>query len=525
MKIYLFETTAVINGSGDTIPIRLSTGLGYAHPSAAGFYSGRIGASDNSVSVQRSIFESANFGGGSLGFGSVDVVATGGTIDAWLEYGFGREATLKLGDDAENISAFVTVLKARVGGLSPAQDKFSLAWEGRTKELEEPASPAVFAGTNSGSTGLEGLATDIKGQRKPRAAGVLKSISPVLVNSSQRIFAWHYDKAGNRAATHSVDSVRYRGAAWTFGVDHANAAALQAATPTQGVYDTCKAESLIKMGGSSALSGAVTMDVTIEATASARYAGALMQAWLLDAGVDSGDIDAPSVTALNEAAPYEAGIYVRDESYQEVLNALAASVAVCYAPDRLGVYRLHRVAAASGVPAVTARRFGVGGAAQVDDADIVSITPVTSVLSVPVKEVKVRYARNWTQMSDTDIADAVAAADRAALVEEWRTTDPHTDAGVATQYSNAKTMSFDCLLAHQADAEAMRSVFAGIFCHQMREWQVSLKINPQVAAALELGSVMQVVHPRFGMSGGKLFRVHGIRLRDRAGIADVRLWG
>ncbi len=198
-------------------------------------------------------------------YGAVKAADPNGDFDRLIDLGYGKPATLKLGDDTGPYSTFETVLTARCKVLSVGDTALSFAWEGRLAELDQPACPATFAGTNSGTDGLEGTADDIKGQPKPWAMGVLRNISPVLLNSATRIFGWNRAVGGARAATATVSAVRFAGSPWTFDQDHATAAALQAASVTGGQYATCRAESLLKMGGSVALNGAVTLDADLSA--------------------------------------------------------------------------------------------------------------------------------------------------------------------------------------------------------------------------------------------------------------------
>jgi hypothetical protein len=523
--IYLYETTGT-DAAAATVPVRLSTGAGYNQPTAPGYFEPAILAESSGIAVQRSVFAGQAFGAGDVELGDVSA-ANDGRFDALLDLGFGQAATLKLGDNRAPYESFATVVSARCRDVVPGSQRLAFLWEGRLRELDELASPATFAGTNSGTTGLEGLPGDLKGQRKPRACGVLKNISPKLLNASLRIFGWNFDKAGNRAPTHSIDAVRFRGSLWTFGTDFATAALLAASTPTGGTYNTCKAESLILMGGSASLNGGpVTVDVTIEATAAERYASRLIEKWLLDAGVSADDIVAADLTDMDALAPYEAGYYVDGEvKYREVLDRLAQSIAAVYVPDRLGRYRLRRIAAPTDAPVARFKRFGLLSAAATDEGDLLACEPVTGETWIPAREVTVRYAPSWTPLALSDIADAVSADDRAFLSEAWRTTDPAIDAAVTAQYGNAETRTFDTLLASEGDAEEMRDVFAALFGVKRRFWQATVTFGPAFAEILELGDTVRLTQPRQGMAAGKDFVIHGMRVRENTNTAELKLFG
>ncbi|UEM08060.1 hypothetical protein JL101_036015 (plasmid) [Skermanella rosea] len=525
--IWLYETTA--RDDADDVAIRQCTGEGYNHPSGPGFFEPRIEGDVAGIAVQRSVFSNQRFGGGEIGYSTIRFKNPDGGLDAWLDLGFGRDATLKLGEADGLYGDFTTVISARATQITPGTETYAIGWESRMRELDEPASPATFAGTNSGTTGLEGTADDIKGQRKPRASGRLINIRPVLLNSSTRIFGWNYDKDGNRAATHSIDKVRFRGAEWTLdgsaagstGGDFPDAATLAAYNPIQGYYVTCKAESLIKLGGSNNLSGGpVTIDVTIEPTFIERYAPMLLKAWIEDAG---GTVNEDDFTAIASPFPFEAGYYVTgDETFRDVCDRLAASVMTVYLPDRLGVYRAYRLAAPSGTPVAEFQRFGLFSAAAQDDEDLIRCEPIETGW-VPAKEVRVRYAPNWTPLQESDVADAVSLADREFLTTQYRTTDPVVSAAVAAKYGNAEVREFDTLLLSETDAEVIRDELLAFFGAMRREYQVTVSFGPGVAALVDIGAVIRLTQPLQGMANGKLAVVYGDRVRANTRTAELRV--
>lgn len=355
--------------------------------------------------------------------------------------------------------------------------------------------------------------------------GMLRNISPVLLNSATRIFGWNWAASGARAATATVGGVRFAGSPWSFDQDYASASALQAASVTGGQYATCRAESLLKMGGSVALHGAVTLDATIEASATARYAGNLWRAVLLRAGVAASDISAADLAALNAAAPYAAGYYAQGEDFRDVADALAASVAACYVPDRLGVYRIRQMTAPAGALVASFKRLSLDTAMALNEGDLLSLTPLLGGDAwTPAREVKVRYARNWTPLAPQGIALGVSTADQAFLTQEWRITAPATSAAAAAKYGNATAREFETHLADEAGANAVRAVLLALFAAQRREYRATVTYGPAFAALLDLGAVVRVTHAKFGLDAGRLAAVHAIKLRDSTERAELTLW-
>jgi hypothetical protein len=528
MKIYLFTSFVYTNNSPAIQSVYASTGGGYNHPSSPQFHEGRI-ANNSGIEVFRSIFSRGEFGAGEIRFGLLEVVNNDGALDDWLTYGWGRCAELSVVDADEAYNTRQIVLSACIESLTPSSDIFSLQWTPRYRPLlDKPVSKGLFAGDNfsSPSTGLEG-AEDIKGERKPRAKGKLKNISPVMVNAAERVFAWNYDKDGNRDATHSIDAVYFNGSPWTFHNDFADADALISGHHNGvGHYSTCKAESLILMGGTVPLNGTITMDVTIEANASDRYAGALLEYFMEDAGIPSANIYDSDVASLNSSAPYEIGIYMKDESYIDVCDKIAASVAAWYMPDRFGMYRMGQVTVPSGTEDVTFKRFDIDTVATSTEFELINIQPVpTSIDYIPAREVRVLFQRNWTPLDRANIAGAVTDQDIQFFTSEWRTTDPIVNTVNADKHLNAQVLTFETCLYNESDAEAMRAVFAAIYEDQRREYDVEISYNSNSISLIDIGNIVKIVYPKLGMSSGKKFNIHGVELNVLNNIANIKLWG
>ena len=51
-----------------------------------------------------------------------------------------------------------------------------------------------------------------------------------------------------------------------------------------------------------------------------------------------------------------------------------------------------------------------------------------------------------------------------------------------------------------------------------------MRATASVLATVDLGAVVNVVYPRFGMSSGRLFRVIGIEFDLAARMIDLVLW-
>lgn len=530
--ITLYETEAAIDEVPNLEAIRLCTGRGYNHPSGPGYFEPVITAASGGLKMRQSIFsDRRSFGFGDVEFGAVEAVNLERNLDHLIDYGYGRAASAKIGEEDADYSSFTTVMSGVANQILPEVKTLTLGWRERIDELDDELQQGTFAGTNSGTTGLEGTENDIKGRRKPYAGGRPQNLQPVLLNSSMRILGWRWDADGNRLPSASVDAVRVYGSdLWNLTSDYADAAALDAATVIQGEYATCLAESLIKLGGSDPknLTGAVSLDVTIEATLSDRYIGSQIEAILLAKGVPAGRINSADITAINAALPYEVQVVVQDESARQALDELMKSGLICGWVDGSDQYRFAKIEPLDAqVPVATFKRLKLGETLPADAGDLIALKGVltgNSDKDVPLHAVKVGYARNWLVQSAGSIADAVPADEAAQLLEEFRFTDEATDAGTLAKYPKAGSLEHQTLLIDEADAEAIRDDLLALLGEYRLTLEVQVKLDAELAAALSVGKIVKLQLPLFGMESGRLAQVMEYSLESIRSTATLKLW-
>lgn len=529
--IWLAEITAGIGGSPATDVLRVASApYGYNHPSAAGFYAPVIKQAAN---LRRSIVAGGrSFGGSSLAYGELVIENISGEYDAWLDYGYGFEGKLLIGDHLADYSTFVTVIKGTIEQATGDLREVVFRFRDRQLELDREISPAVYAGTNSGITGLEGLADDIKGQNKIRVFGKVRNITPDPLNTSDLVWGVNHDKNGVLAPISVFDGgngVRVNGSAWTFHDNYADAAAMQAAShPGQGKYTTAYSDGVFRLGGT--IGGQVTCDVTENATANNNRIPELVSRLLLDAGVSSGDISAADKTELQSVANFDAGLLIKGETYRAALDMLAASYAGWYAPNRLGVYNFRQISDPSGSPvtiAATFKRFIYPEIAGLGDYKIEALERLVSNdegRGVPAWKITVNYSRNWTVQDGGSIAAAVSEADRARYGLEYRSVTV-TNEAIKTQYPEAIELVFDTVLDAEADATTLANHYLDLYGVRRNLYRLVAEYDVDLAGAIDLGDVVRVFYPRFGLDSGGLFNIHGILYDARRKTVELELWG
>lgn len=293
---------------------------------------------------------------------------------------------------------------------------------------------------------------------------------------------------------------------------YANATELEDDTlaPIRGSYGVLSSASgtYIRLGSPPA--GLITADVTQGATTSDRTAAALFEAVLTRAGYTSADWVAADLTALDTADNSELGLYIGDEMpVRSALDAIAATVGAWWGVDADGKFRIQQFTAPSGTPALT-----------LTANDITAIERLPSVR--PSYSTKLQYARYHAPQAE-GVALGVSAVRRAELAREWREVID-TDPAVQTAHLLAVETTEQTLYQVRADALAeaqRRQALRGV---KRDRFDVVCELNAETEA-VDVGDVVTVEHPRFGLSAGVDFRVVSVEPQRATKRLRLGLWG
>ncbi len=207
---------------------------------------------DMPPTVSRSAWSGGNAGGRSeTGFGTITLANQDGALDALAELVWdGHEIEVLYTAAASPVIAdFSTVLLA-VSRHVTVGDVVEITIAERSDLTELPYQSLAYAGT-----GDEEGDADWEGVRKPKAFGICWQVEPDLIDEANLVYAYH---AGG-AAPIGTTALRDRGVALIRGGNHANYAALLAASFFGADYVTCTALGLVRL--STLPSGPLTMDL------------------------------------------------------------------------------------------------------------------------------------------------------------------------------------------------------------------------------------------------------------------------
>lgn len=476
--------------------------------------------------IGRYMFDRGTTGGASrLEIGDIVLANGDGALDRMLDMGLdGQPVRLLLGQtDAEGRrplypSGFTLLLAGTMAAPSGSLSELRLSLRSRQAILDQPLQPLFFAGNNNLPSGLEGTASDIKGQVKPLVLGGASNVAPPLVNTSLLIYQV------NTARITDLPAVYDNGVPLTRGPDYTQNTQLGAQAPAAGTYRLWVQDDGAWFRVGSQPAGTITCDVQEGPNAPYRSVIVIMVKLAAARGLMLNE--AELVALLGGPLP-EAEFWLDDPgmTVAQAMDRLCSSIGVYWGFDASGTFRMGRLEPPSGTPKATFRRAGRGTVLAVGDIDIHELELYAAgdqPGGLPVARVSATYGPNWTVQ--TDVAGSVAAGRRAWLAQARRQTSPRVNTATQSLHPLAGDMVLDTLLKFEADADAEAARQLAMRSTRRDRVVLSYKLEPQLPV-VDVGDVVRVVLPRFGYNSGRDFRVTGARLDAAARLATLELWG
>lgn len=462
--------------------------------------------------LRRDVFDIGTTGGASrVGFGELVLANEDGALDGFRVYGLdGRDLVVRVGDpSAAYPSGWTVLFRGTMEQADTTLDSLIIRLRDRQAFADQPLQRTRYAGDNVLPDGVEGTEGDLKDKPKPVLFGWVYNIAPPCVNTSKLVYQVH------DGAIRDVMAVYDSGALLGRGADYADEAAMLANDPSPGTYRVWKGGGMFRLGSSPV--GQVTCDAVAGTTPYDRTTAAIFRAVLEDyAGLDPSLIDSGDLTALDTANPAQVGFWFNEPvTIADVLDRLAQTVGAWWASDMAGVLRLKRLEAPTGTPVLDlgADRLLSFRRVPTSDAD----------RSLPVYRVVVRARRNYT-VQTSGLAGAVRPARRARLAAAWQEATA-TDNGVLTAHPLSPERTVETGFACFADAQAEATRLQTLYGTLRDRFELVVAADSEVMAALDLGVVVRLTYPRYGLTSGRLLRVLGYELDPVAGTAAVTLWG
>lgn len=459
--------------------------------------------------LRRDCFDAGTTGGESrVGYGALELVNVDGGLDYLADLGIdGQPFSLIFGSTKRNgAPVWQTVLTGTVEQPAIGWSSVTLRLRDRQAELAKPLSPTTYLGTNALPNGLEGV-EELKGKSKPKLFGRVFNINPPMVNTSRLIYQV------SNGAINAVDAVYDRGLALSKGADYTSQADMETTAPAASSFRVWPAGGYFRLGSSP--TGIITADAVQGATTAARTTAQLMSA-IAGTLINPADVSSTDVAALDAANWAEVGYWVADATNANTaLDEISNSVGAWWGFDRLGKFRMSQFAAPSGTPA-----------AYLSAADIIKIDRVASNdagRGIPAWKVSLNYKKFYT-VQPSDLAGAVSVTRRADLAKEYQTVEA-SDVAIQARHKLATPLEFNTLLVDATAAQTEATRRLTMYKAERATLTARLGLDPDILTTLDLGNVVRLTLPRFGMDAGRDFRVIGLQPDYRLGVIDITLWG
>lgn len=395
--------------------------------------------------------------------------------------------------------------------------------------FETPLQPVKYAGTNVGPVGVEGDES-LKGRPKPIVYGLVSNISPPLVNSSLLIY-----QISDKPLAYLL-CVRDGAVPLAAGVQRASLASMQSTNPGSGTYDiyTGIEGTFIRLGSSPIFNLTVDADeAPNEGEQSHPYIWDRIRVQRLGTAINNASRDA--AYAIDSAG---VGFYWDSEiSQNEALSEVLSSFSGYEVQDLAGIWHIRKMVIPSGTPTLELVQLGPTTRMKANSRPMEKLArarPSYAPNGAPPFRVNVKWGRNYTVMDTQSIAGAVGGRLKDKFSQEYRIAsaqdltiwDPVAKTG---PWKNAPELTIetayqpgdDGITSPGAQAEADRILaLLGPMRHQFQTSHIA-----EPADVILPGDVVSMAYPRFGLSGGALFRVleYGLTVEKDVAKAEMVL--
>lgn len=439
MSVWIMDLHAL---DPDDMPVVLRFADGEYIDADHNYYDLRL---QQSVLFVNQAFSGAVLQGSRSGYGQAVLVNTDGGLNYLADYAVdGRTLSISLVDDG-TITQYV---QGTVQQLVFDGTLIRIILRDPQAIIDEVHPQEVYAGNNVLPAGVEGTANDIKGSKKPKVFGKVRSASPILVNSSKLIYQVSSLDA-------DVVAVYDRGAALTLGTSYATLSEMQSVSPAAGEFRSF--EGYFRIG--SAPSGTITCDVDSVADAGHVFAQIAAERSIA--------VEATDVTEANLVG--EVGIFLaEDQTTAALLDSIATSIGFYWFFDVSGVIRLIELATPTSISHVLN-----------DYEDLEFSRSATGAGSNGLPIYQVRILADKVQEVQTDLAGSVPAEMVARLASQYREAK-YTNVAVKARHPLSEELVIESCLCHLSDAQAVADRLGALLSVRRDRLQVTARVSSRI---------------------------------------------
>lgn len=434
------------------------------------------------LNLTRSVLSGELFTGLVQAGGSLSIDNGDGAYDSYIDgYGLdGRRVVVKMGRDTDPYSSFVPLFEGTAREWRGSLATIEVILRDNGYKLDVPAQPNIYAGTGDDEGGDE-----LAGKRRPLMLGTVFHGPLALVDPALLIY-----QANDGSIANTIDILDSGVELTPNGDNQSSYAGLVSVSVGSGEFELYPAGGYIKLGALP--DGQVTFRDGL-GKAIGSTAEAIRELLEVTTILDPQELDEASFTALDTDQDADIGLFLPADASDSAADAIAdllSGVGAFGSFDRLGRFFVRRIEGSSGS---VADRF--------DETDIIDLDreALPQGLSPPPWRLRTTYQRNYQVMTG-GLAASVSASDRAALEAAYLLTSA-SDPTILTGHPLAEDREpVENLFADKTDAQAEADRLLILFSSGRALWRVKL---PRRALLLELGNVVEVSYPRFGLQGGR----------------------
>lgn len=523
-NVYVVEVVPAIDAAGTTTTFLFSTEGWATLPTdtpANTLVKARL---DQPGNFRRELFSgNRTVGAVRPSFGECTLINSDGDLDIFAKYGFdGREFKLSYGPvGGAYPSDFTVLLKASLRGATFDLKRVKLIIRDRMEILDRPLSQSVFAGT-----GNEEGTTELTGKRKPLAFGNIRSMKPQLLDQNSLLYSIGAPPTGKEAlALYTTDG---QGGLLSYATGQTPPLAsfassvndLVTATIDPGYYWMYPPLGLLRVGSQPAFD--LTTGVTVNNPSGGALQaelGTLLSQMATAAGIttaDSGDI-----AAVDSAKDNIYGYSLNsDETALSAMSKLASSALCWFGMGADDVLHMGVLATPTGTPVVTLRSHDFTAIEKLDGGDTNRL--------IPIWRATAQCSTNYATQSS--FATSATQLEKSWAETMWPGKVVSSDSSVKNKHPYADEMTVDVYggtnLTGDPNTDGSAASTAMALYGVDRELiQVSLPLRPEIFSLMEIGSVVEIIFPRYSWDSGKKFIVVAIDADFNANKYSLTLWG
>lgn len=458
---------------------------------------------------------SRTYGETKISFGSCVLINSDGGLDYLNNFAFdGQDYQIDLiQNEFQPYSSKVVVQQGKLRDIEISLTEVTLILKDDLFSFDKPLLTLKYLGNNILPNGIEGTADDIKGKVKPVVYGEVKGITPIFVNTSKLVYQVSFLSVAEILAYDGGLSLSNAGNFTDLNTF------LNHNIPS-GHYITLLSQGLLRLHSNPVFQ--LTCDVKESLTISNNRTGSILSriAQVVNPGTI---INTVSVTNLDNSSPYSVGVYVDDESTAlKVMDELAESVSAYFIYDNTKKFSVGRISE----PNVTSDFI-------FDELNIIRNSLIKersrdTDRGIPSYLITLNYLKNYTVLSDSDIAGAVKAnlpTRYGFLMNEYRTVNS-TDITVKNIHEEATEIIRNTLLISSSDAQQESNRLLSIYKKRRDVYKFTVRIDYiDNIQNLEIGDTIELKVNRFGLDLGKKFVVLTITNDFSSNKLELTVWG